>query len=67
MSDTKTDSKPRKRKRNRQTYQYKANAVSVTVYHPMGDTIPAAIRREIEDSVFAVASENGLLINIATT
>ena len=64
-----TDAKPRSSKRNRtkQTYKHHTNAVSVTVYHPMGETIPAEVRRAIENSVWAVANEHKLLINIALT
>lgn len=58
-----------KRKRNRKqlTYKHRINAVSVTVYDPAGSTIPAAVRKQIEESVWQVALENHLIINIALT
>jgi hypothetical protein len=55
----------KKRVRKAQTYSHKKNAVSVTVYSPTGDTIPAEARDEIENSVWEVASKHRLLINIA--
>lgn len=67
MSDTKTTKPARKRTRPKQTYRHHTNAVCVTVYHPMGETIPAAVRKEIEESVMNVALANKLLINIALT
>ena len=57
----------RRRPRSRQTYQYHKNAVSVTVFHPMGETIPASVRKEIDESVWEVANKHRLLINIALT
>ena len=57
----------KKRPRKQQTYSHKRNAVCVTVYSPTGDTIPAEVRKEIEDSVWQVAQSNKLLINIALT
>lgn len=62
MSET-----PKRRKRTTPTYQHKKNAVCVTVYHPHGDTIPAEVRKEIEDSVCTVAKHHKLLINTALT
>lgn len=59
--------KPKRRTRTKPTYQHRTNAVCVSVYHPMGETIPANVRKEIEDSVWKVAQENKLLINIALT
>lgn len=59
------ESKGRRRPRAKQTYQHHKNAVSVTVYDPTGDTIPAPIRAELEQAVFDVALANKLLINIA--
>lgn len=59
--------KPRRRARVKPTYQHRTNAVCVSVYHPQGETIPAAVRKEIEDSVWKVAAEHKLLINIALT
>jgi hypothetical protein len=58
---------PRKRRRNQPTYKHRTNAVHVTVYSPTGETIPAAVRREIEESVMKVALENKLLIGVALT
>lgn len=55
----------RKRPRARQVYQHHKNAVSISVYDPMGETIPADVRKELEDSVWAVAQTNKLLISIA--
>lgn len=54
-------------KRKKQTYRHIANAVSVTVYHPMGEEIPEEAIKEIEESVCKIAQNNRLLINIATT
>jgi hypothetical protein len=51
----------------KQTYKYHVNAVCVSVYSPTGETIPAEVRKEIEDSVWSVANEHRLLINIAYT
>lgn len=62
MSDT-----PKRRKRTTPTYQHKKNAVHVTVHDPHGDTIPAEIRKEIEDSVCKIAKDHSLIINIALT
>lgn len=69
MSESKATSKKpaRKRTRPKQTYKHHTNAVCVTVYHPMGETIPAAVRRQIEESVLDVALSNQLLISIALT
>lgn len=61
MTDTK------KRKRITPTYQHRKNAVCVTVYSLTGQTIPADVRKEIEESVWATAQKNGLVINIALT
>ena len=61
MSETTVKRRPR----TKQTYQHHKNAVSVTVYSPTGDTIPVEVRSRIEDSVWAVAQDNQLLINIA--
>lgn len=55
------------KKKVKPTYKHRVNAVSVTVYHPTGETIPASVRKEIEESVWKVAQENKLLINIALT
>lgn len=55
----------KRRRRSAPTYQHKKNAVCVTVFNPTGDTIPADVRKEIEESVWKVAAENKLLINIA--
>lgn len=60
-----SEKKPVKRKQP--VYKYRTNAVHVTVHSPTGETIPAAVRKEIEDSVFNVAFKNKLLINIALT
>lgn len=57
----------KRRTRKYPTYQHRMNAVSVTVYSPTGETIPAAVRKEIEESVWAVAQKNQLLISIALT
>jgi hypothetical protein len=58
--------KPRRRRpRTKQTYRYHKNAVSITVYDPAGQTIPAPVRKMIEESVWSVANAHGLLINIA--
>lgn len=57
--------KTKKRPRTKQTYTHHKNAVSVTVYSPTGETIPAEARTEIEDSVWDAAAKWGLLINIA--
>jgi hypothetical protein len=54
-----------KRQRRRQTYQYHKSAVSISVYDPMGATIPVEVRKELEESVLAAALANKLLINIA--
>lgn len=62
MAETK-----RRRPRSKQTYKHRKNAICVSVYDPTGATIPAAIRKEIENSVWAVAEKNRYLINIATT
>lgn len=59
MSDTK------KRPRTRQTYQHHKNSVSISVYDPTGATIPGDVRKELEDSVWELAQQNKLLINIA--
>lgn len=67
MSEATAKKPARKRNRTKQTYKHHSNAVCVTVYHPMGDTIPAPVRRAIEESVWAVANEHKLLINIALT
>lgn len=68
MNEKTATKKPaRKRNRPKQTYKHHTNAVCVTVYHPMGETIPAAVRKEIEESVMNVALSNQLLINIALT
>lgn len=56
-----------KPKRRKPTYQHRTNAVCVSVYHPRGETIPAEVRKAIEDSVWKIAQENKLLINIALT
>lgn len=56
-----------KKKKVKPTYRHRTNAVHVTVYHPAGETIPAEVRKEIEESVWKVAQENKLLINIALT
>lgn len=56
-----------KPKRKQLTYQHKKNAVHVTVYSLTGDTIPAEVRKEIEESVWKVASTHQLVINIALT
>lgn len=61
------EAKPKKRPRPKQTYKHHKNAVSVTVYHPMGETIPTEVRDAIAESVWAVANEHRLLINIALT
>lgn len=55
------------RRRNQQTYRHKTNAVSVTLYDPQGQTIPAEVRHQAEQAVLDVALANNLLINIATT
>lgn len=57
----------KRRRRNQPTYKHRTNAVCITVYSPTGETIPAAVRKEIEDSVWAVAQAEKLLINIALT
>lgn len=57
--------KTKKRPRTKQTYTHHKNAVSVTVYSPTGETIPAEARAEVENSVWAVANQYHLLINIA--
>ena len=57
----------RKRNRTKPSYIHRTNAVCVTVFNPLGETIPAAVRKEIEESVWKVAQENKLLINIALT
>ena len=64
---TVTEIKPKKRRRKQPIYKHRTNAVHVTVYHPNGETIPAAVRKQIEDSVWQVALENKLLIGIALT
>jgi len=56
-----------KKKKSKPTYRHRTNAVHVTVYHPAGETIPVEVRKAIEDSVWKVAQENKLLINIALT
>ena len=61
------DTKPKRRRRNQPTYKHRTNAVCVTVHSPTGETIPANVRKEIEESVFNVAIANKLLINIALT
>jgi hypothetical protein len=63
MSDTAKQG--RRKPRQKQTYTHHKNAVDVTVYHPRGETIPAPVREEIENSVMNAALANGLLINIA--
>ena len=60
-------SEPKRRRRTTPTYQHKKNAVCVTVFNPTGETIPAEVRKEIEESVWKVAASNKLLINIALT
>lgn len=64
MSEEKIRKRPRKQA---PTYRHRKNAVSVTVYHPQGETIPAKVRDEVAESVTQVALTNGLLINIALT
>jgi hypothetical protein len=63
MSDTRQQG--RRKPRQKQTYAHHKNAVCVTVYNPGGETIPVAVRDEIENSVMNAALKNGLLINIA--
>lgn len=65
MAETK-----RKPRQNRKQFTYgkhRINAVHVTVYDPAGSTIPAEVRKQIEDSVWAIACANHLIINIALT
>jgi len=47
------------------TYRYKKSAISISVYDPTGATIPAEIREALSNSVWAIAQEHKLLINIA--
>lgn len=63
MGDEKQGRK--KRVRQKQTYQYHKNAVSISVYDPMAQTIPANVREELANSVWKIAQEHKLLINIA--
>lgn len=70
MSEVKsvTTKKPvRKRTRPKQTYKHHTNAVHLTAYHPMGETIPAPVRRELEEAVMKIVLENSLLMGVATT
>jgi hypothetical protein len=60
-------SKPKRRRRQQPTYRHRTNAVCLTIHSPTGETIPADIRRALEDAVWAIANENKLLINIALT
>jgi hypothetical protein len=57
----------KKRFPKNKVYQYHTNAVCMTVYHPMGDSIPVEARQEIEELVCKVAQEYKLLVDIALT
>lgn len=57
----------KKRRARKPGYKHRTNAVHITVHSPTGETVPAAVRKEIEDSVWKVALEHKLLINIALT
>lgn len=58
---------PKRRKRTTPTYQHKKNAVCISVFDPRGETIPAEVRKTLEDSVCQVAKEHQLVINVALT
>jgi hypothetical protein len=53
--------------KKKQDYKHHTNAVCISVYHPMGESLSAEVQEELANSIWAVANRECLLINIAIT
>lgn len=57
--------KPRKRNKARRTYTHKPNAVCITIHSMDGAPVPKAVLNACAASVEQIATDYGLLINLA--
>jgi hypothetical protein len=55
------------RKKKQKTYVPRTNAISVTVYHPQGEIIPADVASQCVDAVRDVVDQNRLFIDVVTS
>lgn len=54
-------------RRPQQTYKHRTNALHFTLYDPQGQTIPAEVRHQVEETLTNYALQHNLLVGIATT